>query len=188
MAPNVVGDWVFVQVNAGTSGPMPVWAISANDPSQRFLIEPFADIESRFSFGAAHGAFDPVSDLYFTADTGAGYVGAMRFDAESGFELVWREEQTTSVFQQLIGSPEERVIVTAELTNLPRFNRTPLGTLNAENEQVVFRDAATGRELARTEDLPRMTQGSNISPGFDGAVYYVGVDGVFYEITVQSEQ
>lgn len=187
MAPNVVGDWVFVQVNTGTNGPMPVNAISVNDPSERFLIQPFEDIEARFSFGVAHGAFDPVSNLYFTADTGAGYVGAMHFDPESGFEVVWREEQITSVFQQLIGTPEERVIVTSELTNLPRLNPTPIGTLNAENEQVVFRDAATGRELARTEDLPRMTQGSNISPGFGGRIYFIGVDGVLYEITVVSE-
>ncbi len=187
MAPNVVGDWVFVQINKGTNGPMPVYAISVNAPSERFLIQPFEDIETRFSFGVAHGAYDPVSNLYFTADTGAGYVGAMRFDPESGFEMVWLEEQTTSVFQQLIGTPDERVIVTSELTNFPPGIRTPLNTLGALNEQVVFRDAATGRELARTEDLPRMTQGSNISPGFGGRVYYVGVDGVLHEITVVSD-
>ncbi len=103
------------------------------------------------------------------------------------FEVLWQEEQTTSVFMQLIGTPEERVMVTSELTNFPVGLRTPLNTLRAAYEQVVFRDAATGRELARTEDLPRMTQGSNISPGFGGRVYFVGVDGVLYEITVQAE-
>jgi hypothetical protein len=122
-----------------------------------------------------------VSNLYFTADTGTGYVAGIQFDPETGFEVAWREEQTTSVFQQLIGSPEERVVVTSELFN---FRLNPL---SATTEQVVFRDAATGRELARTEDLPRMTQGSNISPGFGGAVYFIGVDGVLYEIKVESE-
>jgi hypothetical protein len=59
--------------------------------------------------------------------------------------------------------------------------------LGAANEQVVFRDAATGRELARTgELLPRMSQGANISPGFGGRVYFPGDDGKLYEITVQS--
>jgi hypothetical protein len=181
MAPNIIGDWVFVQVNTGTPKPMPVWAISTIDPSERFMIQPFEDINTLFSFGVAHGAFDPVSNLYFTADTGTGYVAGIQFDPEIGFEVVWREEQTTSVFQQLIGSPEERVIVTSELFN---FRLNPL---SATTEQVVFRDAATGRELARTEDLPRMTQGSNISPGFGGAVYFIGVDGVLYEIKVESE-
>lgn len=64
------------------------------------------------------------------------------------------------------------------------FRRNPL---EAANEQVVFRDAATGRELARTEELPRMSQGANISPGFDGRLYYPGVDGKLYEITVRSD-
>ncbi len=82
---------------------------------------------------------------------------------------------------QLIGSPGERVMVISELIG---FRLNPLA---AANEQVVFRDAATGRELARTENLPRMTQGSNIRPGFGGRVD-VGVDGVLYEITVESEQ
>ncbi|MEL6148906.1 MAG: hypothetical protein AAFV33_12255 [Chloroflexota bacterium] len=184
MAPNVIGNWVFVSVNTGTPKPMPVWAISTVDSSQRFLIRPFEDIDTRFSFAVAHGAFDPESNLLLTADTGTGYVSAMRFDPENGFEMVWREAQTTSVFMQLIGTPEERVMVTSELTNLPRLNPNPL---RADNEQVVFRDVATGRELARTENLPRMTQGSNISPGFGGRVYFIGVDGVLFEITVESE-
>ena len=65
------------------------------------------------------------------------------------------------------------------------FEGNPLA---AANEQVVFRDAATGRELARTvELLPRMSQGANISPGFDGLVHFPGVDGKLYEINVQSE-
>jgi hypothetical protein len=181
MAPNVVGDWVFVQVNTGTPKPMPVWAISASDSSLRYMIRPLEGIDTRFSFNAAHGAFDPNSGLLYSADTGTGYISALRFDPESGFEVVWQEQQTTSIFMQLIGSPEERVLVTSELID---FRLNPLA---AANEQVVFRDAATGRELARTANLPRMTQGANISPGFGGRVYFIGVDGVLYEITVQRE-
>jgi hypothetical protein len=105
----------------------------------------------------------------------------MIFDPETGFELVWREEQTTSVFQQLIGTPDERVVVTSHLLN---FRLNPL---RATNEQVVFRAAATGQELARTGNLPRMSQGANISPGFGGRMYFPAVDGRIYEISVQSE-
>ena len=47
--------------------------------------------------------------------------------------------------------------------------------------------AATGRELARTEELPRMSGGANISTGFGGRVYFPGVDGKLYEITVQND-
>jgi hypothetical protein len=186
MAPNIIGDWAFVQVNTGTSKPMPVWAISTIDSSQRYRIQPFEDIDTRFSFGVAHGAFDTASGLLYTADTGTGYVSAMQFDPETGFELVWREEQTTSVFLQLIGTADERVVVTSELVNY-RSRLTPITILRATNEQVVFRDAATGRELARTGNLPRMSQGANISPGFGGRMYFPGVDGKIYEVSVQSE-
>ena len=181
MAPNVIGDWAFVQVNTGTPKPMPVWAISTSDPSQRFMIQPFEDIETRFSFNAAHGAFDTASGFLYTADTGTGVASALKFDPETGFELVWREEQTTSVFQQLIGPPDGRVVVTSDLLN---FRLNPL---RATNEQVVFRNAATGQELARTGNLPRMSQGANISPGFGGRVYFPAVDGRIYEISVESE-
>ena len=186
MAPNVIGDWVFVQVNTGSSKPMPVWAISAVDSTERFLIQPFEDIDTRFSFAVAHGAFDTASGFLYTADTGTGYVSAMRFDPESGFEVVWREEQTTSVFLQLIGHANERVIVTSEIVNIG-LRLTPFSILGATNEQVVFRDAATGRELARSGNLPRMSQGANISPGYGGRVYFPGVDGRIYEVSVMSD-
>jgi hypothetical protein len=186
MAPNIIGEWAFVQVNTGTSKPMPVWAISTSDSSQRYMIQPLEDIDTRFAFSVAHGAFDSDSGLLYTADTGTGYVSAMRFDPENGFELLWQEEQTTSVFMQLIGPADERVIVTSELVNISH-RLTPLAILGTTNEQVVFRDAATGRELARTGNLPRMSQGANISPGFGGRMYFPGVDGRIYEVSVQSE-
>lgn len=182
MAPNVVGDWVFVQVNTGRNGPMRAYAISAIDSSVRYFIRPFEDKRSLVSFNAAHGAFDPASNMLYTADTGAGYASGIRFDPETGFEVVWREEHTTSVFQQLIDTPDRRVLVTADLQGWRGIN-----PLTAENEQVVFRDAATGRELARSGLLPRMSDGANISPGFDGRVYFPGKDGTVYEISVRSE-
>lgn len=181
LAPNVVGDWVFSQVNTYTSDPASVWAISADDSSLRYSFKPFDDIPAPISFAVAHGAFDSSSGLLFAADTGARRACAISFDPNSGFELEWREQLATSVFQQLVGSADNRVIVMSELTNFP-----PLSIpLSATNEQVVFREAATGKELARSVDLPRMSDGANISPGYSGRIYYPGVDGVLYEVSVQ---
>ena len=98
------------------------------------------------------------------------------------FEIVWREEHTTSVFQRLVDSPDRRVLVTAELQNWRGLN-----PMTEESEQVVFREAATGQELARTGLLPRMSDGANISPGFDGGYYFPGKDGTVYEVSVRSE-
>ena len=181
LTPNLTEDWAFLQVNTGSPKPMPVWAISTSDSSVRHSIRPFEETPAFASFNAAHGSFDPDSGLLYAADTGAGRGSALAFDPETGFEIRWVEEQTMSVFQQLVDSPDRRVLVTNELVNFP------LNPLAATNEQVVFRDAATGREVARTDELPRMSQGANISPGFDGRVYFPGVDGKLYEITVRSE-
>lgn len=41
MAPIVVGDWVFVQVNTGRNGVIPAYAISAKDPTVHYSIRPF---------------------------------------------------------------------------------------------------------------------------------------------------
>jgi hypothetical protein len=181
MMPNIVGDWAFIPVITGSDKPMPVWAISTRDSTQRYMIQPFEGLPTRVSFAVAHGAFDPASGLLYAADTGVGYISAITFDPETGFDLLWLEEQTTSVFMQLIDTADRRVMVTSDLKN---FLVNPL---KAKNEQVVFRDAATGRELARTGNLPRMSDGANISPGFGGRVYFPGKDGKVYAITIQSE-
>ncbi len=181
LAPNVVGDWVFAQVNTYNSTPTSVWAISATNSLERHTFIPFEDIPTPISFAVAHGAFDPESGLLYVADTGARRASALSFDPESGFALKWIERHTTSVFQQLVGPADKRVLVISELTNFPPTSLP----LVATNEEVVFRDAATGGELARSAELPRMSDGANISPGYGGRVYYPGVDGKLYEITVQ---
>jgi hypothetical protein len=73
------------------------------------------------------------------------------------------------------------VVVTSELLNFR------LSLLTATNEQVVFRDTATGQELAPIEDLPRMSQDANISPGFGGRMYFPGVDSRIHEVSTQTE-
>ena len=181
LAPNVVGDWVFAQVNTYNANPASVWAISATNSSVRHTIKPFEDIRTPISFAVAHGAFDPNSGLLYAADTGARNAAALSFDPVKGFTSKWREKHTTSVFQQLVGSADSRVLVMSELINFPPTSLP----LTATNEQVVFRNAATGKELARSTALPRMSDGANISPGYGGRVYYPGVDGKLYEITVQ---
>jgi hypothetical protein len=52
-------------------------------------------------------------------------------------------------------------------------------------ESVVFRDAATGQELARSAALPKMTSGALVTPGDGGAITYLGLDGEVYQLTVR---
>ena len=48
---------------------------------------------------------------------------------------------------------------------------------------VVWRDAATGRELARSGKVPAMTQGSAVQPGYGGSVYFPSSRGTLYKLT-----
>jgi hypothetical protein len=47
----------------------------------------------------------------------------------------------------------------------------------------VFRDAATGEELARSADLPRMSHGILVTPAFDGRFFELGHQGTITELT-----
>ncbi|MDE0111574.1 MAG: hypothetical protein OXN84_04715 [Albidovulum sp.] len=54
----------------------------------------------------------------------------------------------------------------------------------ARNEQVVFRDAATGLETARSERLAGMNKGANLVAGFCGRLKILGLGSNAYEVTV----
>lgn len=94
----------------------------------------------------------------------------------SGFEVVWKKDQTTTEWATLIGPKKRRVGVGAEI---------PLDEITGENQcdRVVFRDAATGRLLAFSETRPFMTQGSAVQPGYDGSVFFPGGEGTLVKVT-----
>ena len=52
-----------------------------------------------------------------------------------------------------------------------------------KTERVVFRDAATGRELARGSRVPQMTQGSAVQPGYGGSVFFPVATGTLIKVT-----
>jgi hypothetical protein len=64
-------------------------------------------------------------------------------------------------------------------TDIP-LNQIP--GMNA-NDRVVWRDASTGRELARSALVPVMTQGSAVQPGYDGSMYFPGSTGTLVRLT-----
>ena len=76
----------------------------------------------------------------------------------------------------LIGPKNRRVWVGTDIPDveIPGQNKT---------DRVVFRDAATGQELARSASLPAMTQGSAIQPGYGGSVFFPGATGTLVKVT-----
>jgi hypothetical protein len=119
---------------------------------------------------------DPENGLFYGVETLARKVAAFRI-TKSGIENVWKKTQTTTEWATLIGQKQHRVWVGTDIPvdQIPGANT---------NNTVVWRDARTGRELARSGELPtNMTQGSAVQPGYDGSVFFPGQEGMLIKLT-----
>ena len=94
---------------------------------------------------------------------------------------MWKKTQTTTEWATLIGPKNRRVWVGTEIPGIeiPGQNKT---------ENIIFRDAATGRLLARSTRVPQMTQGSAIQPGYCGSVFFPSGNGTLIKATPHPAQ
>lgn len=179
----VMNEWVVFQTNAlPAQAPLSVVAISQDDAAVRYRIDPFADSTSPISFIPSMLSVDPENNRIYAQDTAAGQIAALDLDADNGLSVAWRVEQSTLHFTTLVGPADARILVG---TDMPDFSLMSIGSGELPDENVVWRDAATGEELARSGDLPRMTSGVLVTPGYDGKFYYFGLDGEIFELTPQ---
>jgi hypothetical protein len=76
----------------------------------------------------------------------------------------------------LIGGKNRRVWVGTDIprSEIPGRNKS---------DYVVFRDAATGRRLARSQRVGQMTQGSAVQPGNGGSVFFPVASGTLIKVT-----
>jgi hypothetical protein len=95
---------------------------------------------------------------------------------DTGIKTVWKQDQTTTEWATLIGPKDHRVRVGTDIPKpeIPGENTT---------DRVVFRDATTGRLLARSALVPVMTQGSAVQPGYGGSVFFPGATGTLIKMT-----
>jgi hypothetical protein len=187
----VVDGWIFIQGNAGPGrAPLHVTAISQADPRRVHSVCPFPD-NRWMSFNAAKLSVDPATLRVYTSDGIAGALACYDFDPREGFRERWRQAGGTYTFMLLLGPSDERVLVTTHLRDNPLtwLVRTRLSwwlpwlAYVSAGEEVVWRDAATGRELVRSGRLP---MGLAVVPGFDGRIYYPTVFKGLVELTVEA--
>ena len=55
-------------------------------------------------------------------------------------------------------------------------------------EQVIWRNAQTGKELASSSQFPKMTQGILVTPGYAGLQYFLTADGHIIALQVTPKQ
>jgi hypothetical protein len=189
----VMGDWIVGNTNTvPATEAMTTFAINQGDASKYYSLQPFKedpiDPVLKAAFATASPGqqqaiswddmsleADPENGLFYGVETLARKVAAFRV-CESGIEIVWKKTQTTTEWATLIGPKEHRVWVGTDipLTQIPGGNA---------NDRVVWRDASTGRELARSALVPVMTQGSAVQPGYDGSMYFPGATGTLVRLT-----
>jgi hypothetical protein len=192
----VMNDWIVGNTNTvPATGAMTTFAINQGDASKYYSRQPFKDDPVDPVLAAAFATAspgmlpaiswddmsleaDPENGLFYGVETLARKVAAFRI-CDSGIETVWKKTQTTTEWATLIGPKEHRVWVG---TDVP-LNQIPGANTNG---RVVWRDASTGRLLARSELLPAMTQGTAVQPGYRGSMYFPGATGMLVKLTPSS--
>lgn len=169
----VMGDYVVAMTNGGapTSTPMSVVAVSQKDAKQVANLEPFASAGAKNSFIPSMVSVDPQANLVFVMDAGAGKLGAVSL-TNGQLSTKWTQDQTTLSFTTLIGPSGQRVLIG---TNIPVKYFKQLKSYTTE--QVIWRDAAIGRQLASSDQFPKMSAGILVTPGYAGLQYFLTASG-----------
>jgi hypothetical protein len=129
------------------------------------------------SFAPSAPTVDPLRNRMFVFDAGPGKLAALDLEPD-GWQVTWMVDQRTTEFMALIGPRNRRVLVTTEIPN-----GQPLGS-NSSN-YVVWREAESGRELARSDQLDPILSGTMVEPGYAGRMYYLGTSGEIKKLTVR---
>jgi hypothetical protein len=188
----VLNNWVVAQTNTlPASTALDVIAISQDDASIIYKLQPFAGdpipplVEAAFANQGPGGtqaiswapmsiSADPENNLIYASDSLPGEIAALTIGS-SGLEMVWKANQTTTEFTTLIGPQNQRVLVGTDIPG-------PEIPGNNQNDFAVWRNAATGQEIARSPLLPAMTQGTMIQPYYNGDMFFEGQSGALIKL------
>lgn len=188
----VMNDWVVAQTNTlPASTALDVIAINQGDASKQYRLQPFAGdpipplVAAAFSTSGPGGvpaiswapmsvSADPDNNLIYASDALPGEIAALSITS-TGLQTVWKVNQTTTEFTTLIGPQGARVLVGTDIPG-------PEIPGNNSNDFAVWRNAATGQELARSPLLPAMTQGTMIQPYYNGDMFFEGQSGTLIKL------
>ena len=179
----VIGNYVAAMTNGQpTSTPMSVVAVSQADAKQIANLQPFASSGAKNSLIPSMVSVDPQNNRIYVMDAGAGKLAGVNLQ-DGKLSLAWTQDQTTLSFTTLIGPKDQRVLIG---TNIPV--KTFQGLKNYTTEQVIWRNARTGAELASSSQFPKMTQGILVTPGYAGLQYFLTADGHIIALQVTPKQ
>jgi hypothetical protein len=176
-APGIMGGWIVIQTNGIGSKTVAssVVAINQKDPGRMTSVSPFGPLKSReMSFAPPKTGTDIENNMVYSADMGVGKVAGIKLDQATGeLKTVFVVDAMTNAFQPLIGPKDKRVLLLSNMKRNVALEPLMLALMTGNyQEQVTWRDAATGRLLAQSDFFEPLTPGSLITPGFGGRVYF----------------
>jgi hypothetical protein len=190
--PGVMGEWIVIQTNGGLSkeAASSVVAINQKEPGRMTSVYPFGDQlkPGEISWAPPKTACDIENNMVYSADVGMGKVGGIKLDQATGeLKTVFAVDNMTTSLQTLIGPKDQRVLVVSRMktgpVKLPTLDYFITGDYQ---EQVVWRDAATGRLLAESDYFEPMVPNGLLTPGYGGRLYFLTGKG-FIVVQVKSK-
>lgn len=179
----IMGDWAILMTNGGgaTNVSLSVIAINQADASIVKRIDPMPLEPGQISYIPSMPSLDIANNRIYAMDPGAGKVVGIDFDQETGnMSVAWSADQATLSWMILIGPPDQRVLVGTNISSPDEPNpvKWDIGPVGANfKEQIVWRDAETGKLLAATDFYGPMVIGMQMWPGYGGLIYELQTDG-----------
>lgn len=174
----VMNDWITFGTNSvAAPTPLSVVAINQADASRTFSSQPFAAVMAPQSWSPSAVSVDPLRSRIFALDGVAGQMAALELQ-DDGLHTVWTAPQRTIEFLTLIDSAQRRVVVGTDVPS----GQTPGSNTN---DWVVWRNADTGQEIARSPLLQAVNGGTMVEPAYAGRMYFLAQSGNIIELTVR---
>ena len=172
-APTFMGNWIVIQTNGigSTTKASSLVAINVNNASDTHTIYPFGQLQSGQSSNAPpNPEGDLQNNMVYSADGGIGKIAGIHLDQQTGqMTTNFVVDDRSFEFQPLYGPPNQRVLVTTKWNPDVKVGALASG---AYTQQVVWRDAATGKPLASSDFLPAIGFNGLVAPAYGGRFVY----------------
>ena len=172
-APTYMGNWIVIQTNGlgSQTKASSLVAVNVNDASKTETIYPFGQLQSgQASNAPPKPEGDLQNNMVYSADGGVGKIAGIHLDQKTGkMTTKWTVDDRSFEFQPLYGPPNQRVLVTTKWNPDAKLGAIATG---AYTQQVVWRDAATGKPLAESDFLPPIGFNGLVAPAYGGRFVY----------------
>jgi hypothetical protein len=185
----IMGDWLVTQTNGGGATTTPLSVIAINQGNSNIInrIEPMPLKPGQNSYIPSMQSGDVENNRIYAMDPGANKVVGLDLDPVTGkMTLAWSVDQATLSWMTLIGPANQRVLVASnDVSNEPDVEKWSHGPVGANyKEQLLWRDASTGKLLASGEFYGPQVVGMQVWPGYGGLIYEILTDGTIVEYQV----